>query len=485
MKYFKLRNIISLPFTFGLLLIALQLRFRSNSQPHTSPSPAAKHYSLSPKPSILNSGFDFQANNLQRQQVQLSEGLFPVYPWKAICDERNENFPKAVILLVLTEEPLVRLRSNFSRQILKCVDPSGRLVFKYSRTFIPAGRQSRGLQLICPFQRHSPCPDSISLWTGNSIPITNELKVERQAEGQTNEAPSVVVCVPPISTSIATVTPRRIIEFIEYNKLIGIAKVVIDYYDPKLYETAVTEELERVFEYYENEGFLERHYAPIAVKLNGSLTYEVARFARSYQRTYCMLKHALNYDFIIAQDLDEVIAFDFNKFQTIKDAIWEAKRQSSKTELNIKIRDSIVNHECLSSAVKLNYSDFIIAKTQFYAQQSFNMGKTIHNSKACLYVMSHFCGLFRSVNFLSLAGEETKLVENLKWTEVGGTLELQLKRVEEPIMRTFHYKIVRYGNRTDWGWCKDFEFNRTEWIKPISTKLLRNSQDILDSVVNL
>ncbi len=290
------------------------------------------------------------------------------------------------------------------------------------------------------------------------------------------------------------VEPTRLVEFFEYNRIIGVSHVVMDKYDRNMHQTAVSDDLEKIFQFYESEGFLSRHLVSTVINGSREISYVNARFTRSYQRTYCMLKNALKYDYIITQDLDEVVGYDTGKFRSLAEVFAKIEQSHATKNASFMIRDSIVENDCSDLAPTLNLSDFTIARTEYFSHKATNMGKTIHSSHACLYVMSHYCALYRRIDILQATGALNKLANYRSMPEVGRLIQQNTeKNAPHALMRMFHFKKSIERERFEQknpklsvkqsAWCRDNYFEQTGWVKPVSVELLHRSRQVLQTVL--
>ena len=148
--------------------------------------------SLLPNKSLFNSVVVHRSlhdSNLQIQETLLFNRLnfpFIIYPWKAICDERNEDIlPKAVVILALSDLSFKPPFSNGLDDLMRCYafDGNHKTLDYVSRVYIfMKAWFFKGIVAVCPFDRKQNCPSYVSLYTleNSKVKTTNMLKVEKQ-----------------------------------------------------------------------------------------------------------------------------------------------------------------------------------------------------------------------------------------------------------------------------------------------------------------
>ena len=256
-------------------------------------------------------------------------------------------------------------------------------------------------------------PTHVSLKV-KSRPITNYLEVERQYPRTTPENiqgtnASIVACWAAITTHVSTVTPSRLVEFVEANKLLGITPFTNC--SCELWQISKQRNYRRTRK---RLGLLpERDTASIYNSSTRDFLRGFAGVFRYMQQmciTYCLLKNALKFDYIAVHDWDETVGFDMNKHSSLRAAIMATRKEHGKHFHSFNLKDTIFDHHCSPDASPLNFSRFVISEAYVSMRPSIHMGKTIHVSRSCLYAFHHMCLTPRSNESLCREGASNDIL---------------------------------------------------------------------------
>ena len=441
--------------------------------------------------------------NLQLQEIDLTEFISkpPIAKakllfWRAICDERNDDLPKAVVVYILQNDPNFALRKNGETiyELVSCrafVSPGFEIDDLFHNTSVVFTKNlNDGMIVMCPFSRNVSCPKFISVQIGSN-PITNFLKVELQdnedslqKSGISNQS-RFTICAAAITNKVSTVLPARLAEYFEYNKLIGVNKIYMPQFNKSIYPTnGFTDQVEKLLKYYERANFLVRYSVSAAQTAQSERMYTNAERARLMHLSYCVIKIALKTDYVIVQDFDEIIGFDTDKFNTLSDAVMNFRREKGMNYENFMLRDTVFDHHCKPEMPQLNYTNLVIFDAKYHYQKvSLNMGKTIHSSKACIVPFAHFCFLYRISNVLSLPRDSRKLVQK-------NYIDKRKRFIisSGSFLRSFHFRPpenhrgepARYmDTKNQLKWCDISNWVETRWLDRIKLPLYENTHKVL------
>ncbi len=421
--------------------------------------------------------------------------VFTLYPWKAVCDERDDLFPKAIVILLFADRKLPHEESHGIAQMLSCKSDQRyshrRLKFENIRVFEPYYDEFFGLFVICTFANYDECPERVVLQQKWSEVSEYDLVVERQAKRSTKfeRSSTFLLCAQPLVSNIPTLSPKRIIESIEYSRLIGVSKIWLPVLNEHLHFSNLSGAQTKVLKAYEEIGILEMFRVPLILSKDN--LYLSADAARVHYITYCMLKNALKYDYITAYDWDEAIGFDHAKFRDLSHVVGVTRQKFGDRFTSFYLNDTVFNHQCVEDAPALDYSEPVLTKAVYAIEQSLNLGKTIHDSKACLIGFVHNCMMYRTERVLSRNASRKIIIDKHSSPKVGRLLKAE--STVSRFMRSFHF---RTPDRTDGklgeslkelglsGWCAQQNITKYSWLEPKSY-LLQNRIEKRLSMWNL
>ena len=191
--------------------INTQLQYRPFQifiSPNNEENPTENVKSQPDLPKVKYAEFDPE---LQQQRVEFYQGpingTFYLYPWKAICDERDDGLRKSVIIFVLS---WFSLKENVREivDITTCsfYSSAGFAFDKNSRDFkIFTDNMLSGMLIIYPFDRNLTCPSYISIEIRDT-PVTNYVPIERQLRRHEQSDPvdsEFYICTPVITNNIS------------------------------------------------------------------------------------------------------------------------------------------------------------------------------------------------------------------------------------------------------------------------------------------
>ncbi len=430
--------------------------------------------------------FSEHDSTLQHQIMKTSNKTFDLFPWVAFCDERNGGLPKAIVILVLTKQNVYPFISEIT-QLISCSPDHSRKHpdFSFSRVFQHEFLQMGGFFLICPFERSVECPERISLRV-DGVKTTNSLVVERQYPRDsfyTKSRSTFTSCLPPATRKNSSVSARRVIETLEYLKLSGVDHVYVSVFEPDIYQQQINPDLDDVIKHYEQELYLTTYKLSMT---RNEVTFRNYRDIQSFCNTYCVLKNALRYDYIIVHDWDEVMAFDFNKFRSLSEVILNDKQKYGSQYRTYFLKDTVLNHNCVETAPTLDYTGFIIAKAHYYFERSINCGKSIHDSTFCLVAFPHFCLYRRKEEAVALEGSKRKMLVHNETLETENWLRHEYRDIS---IRSFHYRVpydhLGMPAKFAKNWtesCAVEIARKTNWLAPISASLSQNSKSVVNKL---
>ncbi|XP_063729446.1 uncharacterized protein LOC134857038 isoform X3 [Symsagittifera roscoffensis] len=317
---------------------------------------------------------------MQIQEFFLDNGTRKdyVFMWRALCDEREIKEKKAVMVFALfgNGRNLADSKNQIDGEVRCLID--GQSSREFTETFIFHEFKRSLLGVFCLFDRNIECPRKVSIVFGNAA-VSNELKVERQYP-TSEKKDHITLCSPAISTNMDSLRPSRLAEYIEYQRLIGVDKMMIGEISRENF--ALNEDTKRVLDFYKNIGFLETFSVQLTEKYTG---YDsVSRLQRS-QFTYCMVKNALVSKYIIIQDLDEIVGVNFSRYQNLQQALW--KLEDKKFQFSsFFLSDTPVARNC-----EQNNKSNDLAQFSLFYRESFHRGKSILSSQTCQTVWAHGC----------------------------------------------------------------------------------------------
>ena len=346
-----------------------------------------------------------------------------------MCDERDHGLPKSVITYILSKDNNFPIRKHINRFAFRiscrAYDQSAKeLQNFFESSVVHTHYLNEGIIVICPFSRKLACPKYLSLQIASNE-VTHLMPVEMQDLLPTNSSSTnqsrFIICAPAITNKISTVLPARLVEYFEYNKLIGVNQVYMPMLNSSVYPVdGYDENVEKLLQHYEKQKFLVRFAAPAFVPKKSSDMFSHVRYVKPMHLSYCLVKVAMKTDYVIVQDFDEVIGFNTSRFKSLSDAISYVRKARGMKYENFMLRDTLMDHHCKPNAHQLNYSSFVISEAKYhYNMTHLNMGKSIHHSSACIAAFPHYCILYRTTEVLSHTPGSRYLISKEKhypWT---------------------------------------------------------------------
>ena len=414
--------------------------------------------------------------HLQKQVFRFRNGnLGVLYIRRVICDERKIGSMK---ILVIFASPQNFKLDRLNTGDIKCL-VNGNLT-NTLKTFYT----SEDI-LMFPFVNSLECPEKISLFFNWNKSITNQLKVERQyKKSPTNSRHnmSIVLCSPAITKMMDISSPRRLIEYIEYQRAAGVHKMVLAEFNERFYKFTLAETSRKVLDYYKKLGFLETFQVSLTSN-HGKSLYELADSTKPAQFTYCMLKNALISNYVIAQDLDEIVGFNTTRYSNLQEAI-SAAEDKNYSFSSFYLQDQPIARRCMKYKDLAENSSFLIVNSTLFYRIRFHGGKTVHSSQTCQVVSHHYCVMARN--------EDTINSNNLFTARVGirvsdpnfsTIINLHFPKGTE-IMRNLHFrdlslKDFREHPKNESERCEPENLVSINWLQKISDRLLFNSETVL------
>ena len=399
--------------------------------------------------------------NLQKQEIEIGKGKTgSLYLWRAICDERNIGSTKVILIFAYSK--------NVSLEILAPTDFKCQINGRFWGQ-IDVSIVHRNV-FMCSFEKIFECPRKVSL-SFRKQTVTNELIVERQyQEKSLSKNMSITLCSPAITKMMDISSPRRLIEYVEYQRFAGIKRMILGELDGKVNNFTLAEDSKSVLRYYKGIGFLDTF--EISVTNGKSSLYNLSRSsAKVMQFTYCMIKYALISDYIIVQDLDEIVGFNTTRYRNLPEAISAAEDKNYRFS-SFMLKDQPVAKRCNYSKHGEINSSFLMMRTNLFYQKSFNMGKTIHSSQTCQIAWHHGCSMPRREETFSPSSRIDKFFSK--------TVNMQSNEKTE-IMRSLHFRdFLRAPKNISLNdLCCPNNTIYINWLNNISGELLSNCATVV------
>ena len=411
---------------------------------------------------------------LQKQEVTLNSGKHEhIYIWKALCEERRGAM-KAVLVFTFTLSSKMDMK-DYEKNI-RCLI-NGAHSPDYDKVYIRYA--DPGFFVFCVFERNLECPENISLQFGNQT-VTNQLTVERQYKKniqQEDKKMSLTLCLPAITKNLETFKPHRLTEYFEYQRLVGVNRIMLAEINGRVYNFTLNEQSRKVIQFYKDEGFLEIFEIPLLD--NKRVLYRLSDITKRAQFTYCTVKAALISDYVIVHDFDEAVGFNSNLYKNLPDAISAAVDKNFKYS-SFFLKDTPVARLCNFTNDLKNVSDFVLLRSKLFYTERFNPGKVIHSSQTCQISFHHGCTMKRDENLFWKLSKKTRKVSDRNFAK---TLDLH-KDKGKNMMRIIHNreefpnkaKAQKLANKL----CEQAE--NLNWIDNLSQNLLNNSLKVLYSL---
>ena len=271
-----------------------------------------------------------QKQDIKNPNIRHFNGKIEIFPWKAIYDEREDKFFKSIVIFVFSWDKLTddihQISEKVTLSFYKNLNEEP-IIDGTSDISIFTDNLLSGMIIIYPLRKLMECPRYVRLNIDDNQP-TNLLFIERQTPKKIsdvpNSEPTLIVCAAMITNNMS-VSPTRLAEYLEYNRLIGVSKVFMPYFDPNIYQDInLGAAIYSVEDHFERIGFLEKIKVARYIHIKKS-TFRSVRLVNSHVISYCMIKNALQFDHVIIQDFDEIIGFDHNKYKSLADVLKSTK----------------------------------------------------------------------------------------------------------------------------------------------------------------
>ena len=182
-----------------------------------------------------------QKQDIKNPNFRHFNGKIEIFPWKAIYDEREDKFFKSIVIFVFSWDKLTddihQISEKVTLSFYKNLNEEP-IIDGTSDISIFTDNLLSGMIIIYPLGKLMECPRYVRLNIDDNQP-TNLLFIERQTPKKIsdvpNSEPTLIVCAAMITNNMS-VSPTRLAEYLEYNRLIGVSKVFMPYFDPNIYQ---------------------------------------------------------------------------------------------------------------------------------------------------------------------------------------------------------------------------------------------------------
>jgi len=231
----------------------------------------------------------------------------------------------------------------------------------YETSTIKTDQESHALIVFCPFSRSLQCPRYVSLGIRNET-ITNLIEVQRQIQPERRNTklkrPTFVLCLSPLLEDHPTYHPARVIELIEYQKIIGVDKVVVPYLNKKHYAISPPRKTEKVIRYYAQKGYVDQFkvkMGPAAEKLSAYWRLDTWK---NIMNSICYLKYSLVYDYVIVHDYDEIVGVNTSQYKDLKSAVTAISKDSRRNDsfYSFHLRNTVFSEQCSINSINKRYN---------------------------------------------------------------------------------------------------------------------------------
>ena len=266
------------------------------------------------------------------------------------------------------------------------------------------------------------------------------------------------------------------VEYFEYQKIAGISRIVLAELDENKYNFTLKPDSKKVLEYYKDLGFLESYQ--VSFPDNVTNLYKQSDRSKPAHYSYCMIKYALISDYVIVQDMDEVVGFNSSRYKNIPEAISAVEDKSFRYS-SFFLTDQPAARRCKQARDIKKSSRFELSQTRLFYRTQFNFGKTIHSSQMCQIAWHHMCKLHRTENLFSgVPQNQTKQTSGKRVT---------LKTTSgKNIMRSFHFREEIHKNEDASeeieAVCAEKRVLKLNWLVNLSQEILRNSYKALRQI---
>ena len=375
------------------------------------------------------------------------------------------------------ESVLKEMRNN-----TKFRNEKGELFVNSATTHVTFHALRSTVFIICSFMRYTACPKRITIDFGNQT-ITRAMHVERQLHLKSSQRfrePQIIVCLPAVTSYFDALRPSFLVEYFEYQRLAGVKKISMGELDKKIYSFGFDPVSQQILKHYKDIGFLEMHSVSVYSN-NASNMHQIAENSKPIQNTYCYLKYATISDYVIVQDLDEVVAFNSNLYRNLPRAFLAAKDKKHHY-FSFRLYDQSIARKCNFTKDFRNTTDFLISRANLYYRRNLNPGKTIHSSHVCQLPGSYSCLIYRKV-------PELFSDEIMRKEEFHKLVSWMNNKEGVSFLRSLHFRTSvanKFYNEKDEQVNKDMcSKNNTmefDWLAKLTPKLVKNTMDTLKKI---
>ena len=371
---------------------------------------------------------------------------------------------------------------SVSEEVLKsmnCMDENGRYFAKSTLFSTRIFKLRSGFFIICLFRHSKSCPERVSISFGNQS-ITNAIKVERhhqQKSSKKTREPRIIVCLPAVTSYFDALRPSNMVEYFEYQRLTGVKKISMGELDENKYAFSFDPIVRKILKHYEDIGFLEMY--PVSVNSNRtSNLYRIAADSKPVHYTYCYLKYAMIYDYIIVQDLDEVVAFNANFHRSLPRAILAATN-SLHRHFSFRLYDQPIARKCNFTKDFRNTTDFLLSRSNLFYSRHLNPGKTIHSSQVCMIPEWHRCLVHRSDRelFFEKKLRKESFHKLVSWTRGEGINFMRSLHLRTSIKHFFYNDTKKYDM------CSKKNTLRFNWLANLTPEMFSRSLKVLNKLI--
>ena len=333
---------------------------------------------------------------------------------------------------------------------------------------------------ICQFPSSKECPNTVSTQFGNHS-ISNAVKVERQIEPnksiESKGKSDIILCLPALTGDFDGFKPHRLTEYFEYQKLAGVKLIVMGELNATQYNFTIADSSMKVLQYYKDIAFLKTYGVSIPEFSTSELHHIVAR-SKPNHYTYCMIKYARVSDYIIVQDLDEVVGFNTNFYQNLPEVI-SAATDKKFAYSSFALYDQPVARRCNYTNILKNASDFTLMRAELFFRKNIHRGKTIHSSQTCQLAEWHDCAMRRSDPKLKPKKSATFSVFDEKFSKLVDLRSEKGKNLMISLHNRDEMHRVQLPNQETNVVCAENKTVKLNWVNKLSPELLSRSMVVL------
>ena len=188
------------------------------------------------------------------------------------------------------------------------------------------------------------------------------------------------VCVP---ISHGKVNPKIIIEWIEFNRLFGVAEV-------NIYNGTLSSSMDKVFRYYQREGILKIRQMPPPVDV---FSREGSKLGSPASLNDCMLRNMYRYRFVVLLDFDEIIvpnSKDYFNYTVMLDAIDRHGKRNSRWQ-SYTFRNTYFWYDFPPDKAQPTHLNTLRYRTRLPPSPGTFAPKSFIDPRHCVSVFNHYC----------------------------------------------------------------------------------------------